>query len=149
MFAKPLTGAPRYILMKSFFLAISWSYLHDLSNTSLKRLKLLREVKLLFKNASFSTDNGQTSRFSSFSVFLTIKKTIPNISITLLQISLTLHEQAAIGEKGSRERFWKNSPQCREIRLRVNLVMASFLCNNNSDVLINTLARSAGSTRCS
>ena len=38
---KPLTKAPRYILIKSFFLAIGWSYLHGLSHTFLKRLKLL------------------------------------------------------------------------------------------------------------
>ena len=148
MFAKPLTGAPRYILMKSFFLAISWSYLHDLSNTSLKRLKLLRgeiafQKRLVFYRQRTNIKIFQFQRISNHKNF------IPNISITLLQISLTLHEQATIGEKGSRERFWKNSPQFREIRLRVNLVMASFLCNNNSDVLINTLARSAGSTRCS
>ena len=37
---KPLTKAPRYILIKSFFLAIGWSYLHGLSHTFLKRLKL-------------------------------------------------------------------------------------------------------------
>ena len=38
---KPLTRAPGYILIKNFFLAIGWSYLHDLSYTFLKRLKLL------------------------------------------------------------------------------------------------------------
>ena len=38
---KPLTKAARYILIKSFFLAIGWSYLHGLSHTFLKRLKLL------------------------------------------------------------------------------------------------------------
>ena len=37
---KPLTKAPRYILIKFFFLAIGWSYLHGLSPTFLKRLKL-------------------------------------------------------------------------------------------------------------
>ena len=41
MFTKPLTRAPRYILMKSFSLAIGRSYLHDLLHTFLKRLKLL------------------------------------------------------------------------------------------------------------
>ena len=42
MFTKPLTRAPRYILMKSFSLAIGRSYLHDLlSHTFLKRLRLL------------------------------------------------------------------------------------------------------------
>ena len=38
---KPLTKAARYILIKSFVLAIGWSYLHGLSHTFLKRLKLL------------------------------------------------------------------------------------------------------------
>ena len=38
---KPLTKAARYILIKSFLLAIGWSYLHGLSHTFLKRLKLL------------------------------------------------------------------------------------------------------------
>ena len=41
MFTKLLTRAPQCILIKSFFLAIGWSYLHDLSHTFLKRLKLL------------------------------------------------------------------------------------------------------------
>ena len=30
------------VIIKPFFLAIGWSYLHDLSHTFLKRLKLLR-----------------------------------------------------------------------------------------------------------
>ena len=33
---KLLTRVPRYILIKSFFLAIGGSYLHDLSHTFLK-----------------------------------------------------------------------------------------------------------------
>ena len=37
----PLTRAPRYILIKSFFLAIGYIYLHDLSHKFVKRLKLL------------------------------------------------------------------------------------------------------------
>ena len=51
-----------------------------------------------------------------FAPFLTI-----NISITLLQIPLKLHEhrEAAIGGKSSKERFWNNSSQCREILLQV------------------------------
>ena len=40
-FQNALTKAPRYILIKSFFLAIGWRYLHGLSHTFLKRLKLL------------------------------------------------------------------------------------------------------------
>ena len=51
-----------------------------------------------------------------FAPFLTI-----NISITLLQIPLKLHEhrEAAIGGKSSHERLWKNSSECREILLQV------------------------------
>ena len=41
MFTKPLTRAPWYILIKSFFVAIGQSYLHHLSHTFLKILKLL------------------------------------------------------------------------------------------------------------
>ena len=41
MFTEPLTRALRSILIKHFFLAIGWGYLHDLSHTLLKRLKLL------------------------------------------------------------------------------------------------------------
>ena len=44
------------------------------------------EVKLHVKSASFSTENGQTSRFSFITLFLTIKTLSENISITLFQI---------------------------------------------------------------
>ena len=54
-------------------------------------------MKLHVKSASFFTDNGQTSRLSNFygifTLFLTIKTSSQNISITLLQIPLKLHEQ--------------------------------------------------------
>ena len=56
-------------------------------------------MKLPVKSASFSTDNSRTSRLSIFSVFLTIKTLSQNISITLLQISLKLHEH--------RNRYWR------------------------------------------
>ena len=46
----------------------------------------------MYKSASFSTDNGQASRLSIFSTFLTIKTSSKNISITLLQSSLKLQE---------------------------------------------------------
>ena len=42
LFRKPLTRASQYILIKSFFLAIGRSYLHDLSHTFLNHY----EVKL-------------------------------------------------------------------------------------------------------
>ena len=50
------------------------------------------EVKLHVKSASFSTDNSLILRLSIFNAFLTIKTLPQNISITLLQISLKLHE---------------------------------------------------------
>ena len=50
-------------------------------------------MKLHVKSASFSTDNSRTSRLSIFfTVFLTTKSLSQNITITLLQISLKLHE---------------------------------------------------------
>ena len=49
MFTKPLTRAPRYVLIKSFFLAIGSNFLYDLSKTFLKKGY---EVKLQFKTAS-------------------------------------------------------------------------------------------------
>ena len=50
------------------------------------------EVKLNVKCASFSSDNGRTQYCPFLTLFLTIKTLSQNISITLLQISLTLHE---------------------------------------------------------
>ena len=41
--------------------------------------------------------------------------------------------EAAVGGKSSRERFWKNSSQCREILLQVQWVMTSLRCYDNSD----------------
>ena len=69
MFTKPLTRVPLYILIKSFFVAIGLSYLHDLSHKFLKRLKLY-EAKLHVKSTSFSTDNSRTSRLSIFLPYL-------------------------------------------------------------------------------
>ena len=73
-----------------------------------------------------------------FVPFLTI-----NISITLLQIPLKLHEhrEAAIGGKSSKERFWNNSSQCREILLQVKQLVASFRCYDNSDVIVTLIIK--------
>ena len=103
MFTKPLTRALRYILIKPFFLAIGWSYLHDLSHTFLKRLKLLWG-EIACQNASFSKENSWTSRLSIFYrfLFLTIKTSSRHISITLLQmplINFTNIEAAIFGKK--------------------------------------------------
>ena len=91
MFLKPLTRAPRWILIQSFFLAIGWSYPHGLSHRFLRRLKLLWGETASQKRF-FSTDNGRKSSLTIFTAFLTIQTSSQNISITLLQISLKLHE---------------------------------------------------------
>ena len=103
MFLKPLTRAPRWILIQSFFLAIGWSYPHGLSHRFLRRLKLLWGETASQKRF-FSTDNGRKSSLTIFTAFLTIQTSSQNISITLLQISLKLR---LLEEKNSRERFWK------------------------------------------
>ena len=61
-------------------------------------------------------------------VFLIIKTSSQNISMTLLKISLKSNES-------SLERLWKNSSQCREILLHVKQVMGSFRCYGNCDVI--------------
>ena len=64
-----------------------------------------------------------------FTVFLTIKTSSQNISITLLHFSLKLYQQrGGIGGKSYLERFWKNSSRHREVPLQVKQVMASFRC---------------------
>ena len=58
-------------------------------------------MKLHVKSASFSTENSRTLRLSIFfTVFLTIKTLFQKNSITLLQISLKLHEH--------RGGYWRN-----------------------------------------
>ena len=62
-----------------------------------------------------------------FTVFLTIKTSSQNISISCRSILLELRtnvEETIEGGNSSRERFWKNSSQCSEIlvlRLRDKL----------------------------
>ena len=97
--------------------SIHRSYLHD---TRFWKDWNYCEVKLHLKSASFATDNSQTSRLSIFTVFLTVRTLAQNISITLLQISLKLHEhRGGYWRKKLPKRFWKNSSQCREILLQV------------------------------
>ena len=90
MFTKLLTRAPRYILIKAFFLAIPLSYLLDLSHAFLKRLKLLWG-EIAFQNSSLSTDNGRTSILSSFHRIFNHPNYL-DISIPLLPISLKLQK---------------------------------------------------------
>ena len=60
---KPLARALRYTITKSFFLAIDWTYLYDLSHTCLRDCNYY-EVKLHIKSDLFSADNDQTTRLS-------------------------------------------------------------------------------------
>ena len=91
MFTKPLTRALRYtnqILLSSNRLELSpWSFTHVFKKieTTMRwncMSKALRLVQI--------TVEHQDCQF--FTVFLTIKTSSQNISITLLQISLKLHE---------------------------------------------------------
>ena len=73
--------------------------------------------------------------FPFLTVFLIIKTSLQNISITLLRFLLKLHEHRGdrIGEKSSCERFCK-VPVPRIIA-EVKWVIESFRCYDNSDVI--------------
>ena len=80
--------------------------------------------------------DDQDCQFFTTRVFLTIKTSSENISITLLQISLKFTNiEAPIGGESSSKRFWKNSSHCREILLQVKEIIASSCCYDNSDVI--------------
>ena len=81
MFTKPLTGALRCILIKPFFPAIGWSYLTWSFTYAFKKIE-----------TDFLQITAKQQYCPFFTVFLTIKTLSQNISITLLQISLKLHE---------------------------------------------------------
>ena len=105
MFTKPLTRALQYILIKPFFLAIGWSYLHDLSHTFLKRLKLLRGEIACQKSFIFSKDNGRTTRLSISYCVSNHKNFIPKYLDNALTDFAFTNSEAAIGGKSSRERL--------------------------------------------
>ena len=85
-----------YILIKFFFLAIGWSYLQDLSHTLLKRLNLLWGKMACQKGFVFYRKKPNIKIVHFFTVFLTINTLSQNISVTLLQISLKLHEHKGV-----------------------------------------------------
>ena len=66
-------------------------------------------MKLRVKSASFSSDNGQTSRFSLSYRISNNKNFIPKYLDNALKVLLKLHERRGdrIGEKSSCERFGK------------------------------------------
>ena len=92
MFTLPLTRAPWYILIKSFFLAIGGGYLPWSFTHAFKKIETTMRWNCMSKIASFSTHNGQTIILSIFYCVSNNKNFSQNISITLLQISLKLHE---------------------------------------------------------
>ena len=102
MFTKPLTRAPRYILIKSFFLAIGQSYLHDLSShTFLKSLKLLWG-EIACQKRFVSTDNGQTSQFSFSYRISNGENLIPNYldkDLTFFSLNFANIEKTVLAKK--------------------------------------------------
>ena len=132
MFTKPLTRAPRYILIKAFFLAVALSYLLDLSRAFLKRLKLLWG-EIAFQTSSLSTDNGQTSMLSSFHRI----STHPNIS-RYLDTAITDCAETSktsgrlLEEKALVNDFGRTVPSAEKF-------MASFRCHVNSGVIVSLI----------
>ena len=92
MFTKPLTRVLRYILIKSFFLAIGWSYLPWSFIHAFKKIETTMRWNCMSKALHFLQITAKQQYCPFFTVFLTIKTLSQNISITLLQISLKLHE---------------------------------------------------------
>ena len=93
-------------------------------------LKKIETTMRWKKSASFSTNNGRTSRLSSFYRIIVNHK---NFILKYLDNTFT-NIEAATGGKSTSERFWKNSSKRREIRRQVKSVMASFRSYDNSDV---------------
>ena len=99
-------------------------------------LKKIETTMRWKKSVSFSTNNGRTSRLSSFYRIIVnhknfILKYLDNTFKFLLNFT---NIEAATGGKSTSERFWKNSSKRREIRRQVKSVMASFRSYDNSDV---------------
>ena len=94
-------------------------------------LKKIETTMRWKKSASFSTNNGRTSRLSSFYRIIVnhknfILKYLDNTFKFLLNFT---NIEAATGGKSTSERFWKNSS-----KRQVKSVMASFRSYDNSDV---------------
>ena len=67
---------------------------------------------------SFSTDNGRTSRWSIVNRISNHHPKISRWCSYRFRVNFT-NIEVALGEKSSRERFWKNGSQCQEIPLQV------------------------------
>ena len=88
IFTKPLTRAPRYILIKSFFLAIGWSKLHNVRHV-FKNIETTMRWNCMSKALRFLQITAEYQEWPFFIIFLTIKTAFQNISI---RISLKRHE---------------------------------------------------------
>ena len=92
MFTKPLTRALRYILTKPFFLAIGWNYLPWSFTSAFKNIETTMRWNCMSKALHFLQITAKQRYCPFFTGFLTIKPLSQHISIKLLQISFTLHE---------------------------------------------------------
>ena len=99
MFTKPLTKGLRYILIKPFFPAIGWSYLPWSFTHAFKKIETTMRWNCMSKALHFLQITAEHQGYPFFTVFLTPKSLSENISITLLQISLKLHEH--------RDYYWR------------------------------------------
>ena len=89
MFTKPLTRASQYMLELS-----PWSFTHVF-----EKIGTIVMWDCMSKALRFLQITAEHQDCPFFTVFLTIKTSFQNISITLLQISLKLHEH--------RGRYWR------------------------------------------
>ena len=92
MFTKPLKRALRYILIKPFFLTIGWSSLPWSFTHAFKKIETTMRWNFMSKALHFLQITAKQQDCPFFTVFLTIRTLSQNISKTLLQISLKLHE---------------------------------------------------------
>ena len=86
-------------MIKPFFLAIGWSYLPWSLTHVFKKIETTMRWNCMSKALHFPQITAKQQYCPFFTVFLTIKTLSQNISITVLQISLKLHEH--------RRRFWR------------------------------------------
>ena len=98
MFTKPLTRALRYILIKPFSLAIGWSYLPWTFTQAFKKIETTMRWNFMSKALHFPQITAKQQYCPFFSSWS------QNISITLLQISLKLHEHRGC--------YWRKKLPC-------------------------------------
>ena len=100
MFSKLLTRALRCILINPSFQG--WSYLPWSFTHAFENIETTVRWNCTSKALHFLQITAKQQYCPSFTVFLTIKTLSQNISITLLQISLKLHEHRGC--------YWRKKP---------------------------------------